>query len=293
MKKVILTGATGLIGQYSIESLLEKGFEVFAISTKEQPKSDITWIKADLLNFSDLKKVFEEVKPDYLLHFGWDVTHGKYLESESNVDWLKSSLEMLKCFKNNGGKRAVFAGTCFEYELGDDLLKEYETPTNPATKYGKCKNELNQMANLYAKENDISFGWGRIFYVYGKNENPNRLIPYIINNLKNNQQVILKSGDLIKDYLYGKDIAAAFVEFLDSQIQGDVNICSNNPIKIKDMALLIAQKLNKNNLLELQPIKNNEPQIILGDNTRLTQEVGYIYKYSLESGIEDLLKESL
>ncbi|MEI8128074.1 MAG: NAD-dependent epimerase/dehydratase family protein [bacterium] len=73
MKKVLLTGATGLIGQYSLKPLLDAGFEVFAVSSNEKTLGNhINWIKADLLNFEEIKKVFEEIKPEYSLEQGLD-----------------------------------------------------------------------------------------------------------------------------------------------------------------------------------------------------------------------------
>lgn len=310
MKKVLLTGSTGLIGKYAIEPLLEAGFEVFAVSTKGRGNrkeerenlstirpfnhsTNINWIQADLLNFSDIKRIFEEVKPDYLLHFAWDTRPGIYLEDNSNFDWLKSSLEMLKQFKAQGGKRAVFAGTCFEYEFEYETigapLKE-DAKLNPTSTYAKCKNHLRELSELYSAKNDLSFGWGRIFYVYGENEQEKRLIPFVIKTLSENNEFKTSSGDLIKDYMFAGDIAGAFVKFLDSNVEGCVNICAGIPVTVADMALTIARKIGKEHLVKLEPKPSKEPGRILGDNTRLTKEVGFVPKYSLSEGIDIVLK---
>lgn len=289
MKKVFLTGGTGLIGKYAIQPLLDMGFEVFASSSKNQPpKVGVNWVKTDLLDFECIKKSFDEIKPDYLLHLAWDTTPGKYLESESNYIWSNNSLKMLEYFKNNGGKRAVFAGTCFEYEFMDEPLIE-SGRLNPTSTYAKCKNELNQNATLWAKENDLSFGWGRIFYVYGEGENEKRLVPFVINSLKNDKEINITAGKLVKDYLFAGDIAESFVNFLNSDVTGCVNICSAKPVKIKDIVSLIAKKLNKEHLVTFEDKLSNEPRIILGDNTRLIKEVGYTPKYSMDFVLDNLL----
>lgn len=292
MKKVLLTGATGLIGKYAIQPLIDNGFEVFAISSAEKgnSKDNVNWIKADLLNSSDIRLLFEQIKPEYLLHFAWDTTPKVYLESNLNFDWLEASLEMLKQFKLNGGKRAVFAGTCFEYKFKDEPLKE-DGELNPTSTYAKCKNHLNQLSTIYSEKNDISFGWGRIFYVYGENENPQRLVPVLINNLKNNKEVTITTGELIKDYMFAQDIASGFVKFLDSEVRGNVNICTNIPIKVKEIANIIAKRLNKEHLVKFKNQDNNEPKIILGDNTRLSQEVKFTPKYPLEAGLDIIMRE--
>jgi len=290
MKKVLLTGATGLIGKYAIQPLLDAGFEVFAISTKEKEDKNINWVKANLLDFSDIKKVFEEVQPQYLLHFAWDTTPGSYLGSNLNFNWLQSSLKILEQFNLHGGKRAVFAGTCFEYDFEiPEPLKE-NSLLKPTFVYSKCKNELNKLATAFCKKNNISFGWGRIFYVYGEGEHEKRLIPHVINTLKQDKEFSTSAGELVKDYMFAGDIAGAFVKFLDTDVEGCVNICTGIPLKIKEIVSLIAKKLGKENLIKFEEDYSNQPPVIVGDNSRMTKEVRYQCKYTLDKGLDKILQ---
>lgn len=291
MKRVLVTGATGLIGKYAIQPLLDLGFEVFAVSSKDVKciGQNTKCIKANLLDFADIKRIFDEVKPEYLLHFAWDTTPGVYLESNVNFDWVQSSLEMLKQFKANGGKRAVFAGTCFEYDFVEELLNETTTRLNPTSTYAKCKTYLNGLATLYAYKNDLSFGWGRIFYVYGENEHEKRLVPHVIKSLREDKEVTITSGELKRDYMFAGDIAAGFAAFLNSDAQGPVNICTGEAPKIKEIVDFIAQKLDKKHLVKYVDDCANQPKIIVGDNTRLSTEVKFTPEYTLISGLEKML----
>jgi len=290
MKKVLLTGSTGLIGKYAIQPLLDAGFEVYAVTlTDEKSEGGLNWVKANLLEAESLAQLFAEVKPEYLLHFAWDTTPGVYLESNINFDWLKTSLEMLKQFKLNGGKRAVFAGTCFEYEFQNEPIKEYDK-LNPTTVYAKCKNYLNELATLFCQKNDISFGWGRIFYVFGAREHEKRLTGHIIKSLKQDKEVVISSGKLVKDYIYAKDIAGAFAKFLDTEVEGCVNICTGKPVSLETFAGKFAEKLNKSEFLTVKYEDRGEPPVIAGDNTRLTEEVGYKNFYSLDEAIDEIIK---
>lgn len=292
-KKVILTGATGLIGKYAIKPLLDLGYEVYALSTsKEGSENNVNWIKANLLDLGSIKNIFEKIKPQYLLHFAWDTTAGTYLESNLNFEWVQSSLEMLKQFNLNGGKRAVFAGTCFEYKFKDSPLKE-DGELNPTYTYSKCKSHLHNLAELFCEKNDISFGWGRIFYVYGEGEQEKRLIPFVIKTLREGKEFSTVAGDLEKDYMFAGDIAEGFVKFLDSDVKGTVNICTGEPVKIKDIALLIAKKLGRENLVKFEndPSKvKDQPPLIVGDSTRLNKEVGYTPSHTLEEGLDVVLR---
>jgi nucleoside-diphosphate-sugar epimerase len=287
-KKIILTGPTGLIGKEAIKLLLDCGFEVFALTIdKLNPDYGIKWINCNIFDEYSVKNVFAEIKPDYLLHFAW-ITTGDYLTSDINYKFIDASLNMLNEFKINGGTRAVFAGTCFDYIFKDEPLKETDE-LNPLTVYAKCKNELREKAQKYCLENNVSFGWGRIFYVYGHGENEKRLVPHVINSLKNDKEVVITSGEAIRDYMYSKNIAGAFVKFLDCDIQGCVNICSSKRIKIKDMVNIIGKLLNKEYLIKYKDNMDNQPKIILGNNDRLIKKVGFINSDDFYSNIVEII----
>lgn len=289
-KKVILTGATGLIGKEAIKPLLDCGFEVFALTIdKANTDCGIKWINCNIFDEHSVQNVFMEKKPDYLLHFAWIAT-GDYLMSDINYKFIDSSLNMLREFKNNGGKRAVFAGTCFEYKFKDEPLKETDE-LNPTTIYAKCKNELREKAQKYCLDNNISFGWGRIFYVYGHGENEKRLVPHVINSLKNNKEVVIENGSLIRDYMYSRDIAVSFVKFLDSDSEGIVNICTGEGVSLGEYAQIIAKKLNKINLLVIKNEKTIQPKIIIGNNEKLINIIKTDRIKNISKSMKDFLSE--
>lgn len=277
-KKVVLTGSNGLIGKEAIEPLLKAGFEVYCLTSKE----------SNLFDYCAVERFFEQTRPEYLLHFAW-ITGGDYLSNPINHEFVNASMNMLRVFKKYGGKRAVYAGTCFEYDFKNEPIKETDL-LNPKTVYAQCKVQLFTNATEFCKENNISFGWGRIFYVYGHNEKDGRFTRSIISKLKNNETAAVKFGQLKRDYMYSKDIADAFVKMLESDVQGAVNICTGEGISLENYARTIAKNMNKENLLDVHYEETSQPSIIVGDNSRLTFEVGYMSKSDLESNIREILE---
>lgn len=287
-KKVLLTGVTGLIGKEIIEPLKNMGFEISALTIDENnPDNGVNWIKCNLFDENSVKQAFEQVKPTHLLNFAWATT-GDYLSSAINFEFVKAGLNLLKYFKENGGQRVIYVGTCFEYKFKDEPLKESD-PVNPQTLYAVCKNSLHEMAEEFCKINNISFGYGRIFYVYGHGENEKRLTAHLIKTLSNNGEVIINNGDLIKDYMYTKDIAGGFAAFLNSNVTGTVNMCTGIGISLKEYSTYIAQKLGKEKYLTVKQEQTNQPPVIVGDNSRLVNEVGYKIQYSFEKAIDEIL----
>lgn len=273
MKKVIVTGINGLIGQYIAEPLKDLGFEVYGIGTKYIKTNKFNYIKIDINNISKLRKIFNQIEPQYLIHLAWDIED---LNSNNHFKLLSSSISMLDCFKECGGKKAVYIGTCFEYKYKRIPLKENDK-LNPTTIYAKCKNYLREISELYCDKNNIDFCWARIFYTYGKNENNKRLFPQIINGLKNNQKVSINHSHLKRDYIFAGDVAKAISLILNSKFNGIINICSGKSISLENIAITIAKKLNKLELLDLKKLETKEPDSIVGDNSILLNNFNFNY----------------
>jgi len=261
---VFVTGANGFIGRNTIAYLKEKEFDILAPDSKQ----------LNLLNHESVKDFIEEHKPNYLLHFAWEVTPGKYLHNLNNYDWLKASENLLYYFKKNNGQRVVVAGTCFEYF--------YDYPY-PASK----KALLEVLKNM-----GISYAWGRIYYLFGEDEYSERLVPYLINSFIEEKEVKCSSGEQVRDYMHVKDVARAFVEILDSNAQGIIDIGTGDGIKVKDIINLIAEKLNGQNLVKLGALNRTENEIesIVANISKLTNEIGFIPQYTIEEGLEKVIE---
>ena len=287
MKKVILTGGTGLIGTQTIPCLLNAGFKVYVMTMGDEVSTgNVTYIKANLFDKNAVDKMFSDVQPEYLLHYAW-LSTGLFNDN-MNFDFLTSSIDMLKSFHKYGGKRVVMAGTYAEYGYHNETLKE-TMPAEPINIYSQCKDFVHKIAEVYCHNNNISFGWGRIFSAFGKEKDPRRLTSDVINHLSANQEVVIRSGSLIRDYIYTKDIAAAFVKFLDSNVEGVVNICTGKDTSIHDYVMKIAQAMGKENLVLFNEQASPQQVRVVGDSTRLNKEVGFVPQYTIEEAIKEIL----
>lgn len=288
MKKVFLTGGTGLIGTQTIPFLQKAGFDVYALTLDEnKSQNGIKYVKGNLFDKTQIDNLLSEIRPEYMLHYAW-LSTGLFNDN-SNFDFLTSSIDLLKSFAKYGGKRVVMAGTYAEYGYHNETLKE-TMPAEPINIYSQCKDFVHQIADAYCQNNNISFGWGRIFSAFGKERDPRRLTSDVINHLKDNQKVVIRSGSLIRDYIYTKDIAAAFVQFLESDVNGGVNICTGKDTSIHDYVMKIAQIMEKENLVVFNEQKSPQQVRVVGDPTRLNKEVGFTPKYSIEQALKEILE---
>lgn len=293
MKRVILTGADGFIGRQAILPLLARDYEVHAVSNREPTddllRAGVTWYKKDLLQPEEVVSLCRTVKATHLLHFAWYVEHGKFWSATENEQWMQAGRHLIETFDGLGGERIVMAGTCAEYEWGDSaILHETKTPLMPQNFYGRCKAELQK--NL--AERDISQAWGRIFFLYGEYEPPGRLVASVINALLKNEVAECSHGHQVRDFLYVKDVADAFVALLDSGVQGPVNVASGTGRTIREIVLAAAEIMKKVDDVRfgVVPSPANEPKSIVADTQRLTQEVGWRVGHTLSQGLAETIR---
>jgi len=288
MKCVLLTGATGFIGSHSLSPLISKGYEVHAISTNPPLgcNNPVIWHKANLFQSEIVDQVVEEVQPSHLMHLAWYTNPKLYWNSTENVSWVKASLDLIDSFIRNNGKRITIAGSCAEYNWNYGYCSERYTPLEPSSLYGVCKNSLHSIVNKVTEEVGLSSSWGRVFFLYGPGEPREKLVTSVIQSLSDNQPIKTASGNEIRDYLYVQDVADAFVELMDSTVQGPVNIGSGKPLAIGHILDLIGAQMQKNNLIQRGAINTVENYPFLVANTeRLNNEVGWFPTYSISEGI--------
>lgn len=290
-KRILVTGATGLIGRELAKTSITDDYDVYAITSRQGPQNNTyQWISANLFNQDEIGKLIANIRPHHLLHLAWATTED-YLSSPINQRFLDSGISLAQQFASYGGQRAVFAGSCLEYKFKDAPLKETDELDVMKYEYTRCKHELHQKAAKIFRASNVEFAYCRIFYVFGHGEHPKRLTPSVIHGLRSGQGLSIKSGPLQKDYMYSREIARAFLEVLNSSATGTFNICSGNPISIRDYALTIAHLLNRENLLSFDDSCTGQPAVILGDNSRLTNEIGFVPSYTTTTALAEILKE--
>jgi nucleoside-diphosphate-sugar epimerase len=297
-----VTGANGFVGRNTLDPLRACGFEVHGTTApgKNLDSPNVVEHRVDLLDPDQVRRLVSDVAPSHLLHLAWFTEHGEYWEALENLDWVAASLTLARAFYEHGGRRLVMAGSCAEYdwaasdcmaeETGCETLTCIEgvTPCNPATLYGISKHVLHTLISAFNTRKGMSGAWARIFFLYGPDEDPRRLVASVIRSLLAGEPAGCTHGEQVRDFLHVTDAGAALAALVDSDVEGPVNVASGNAVPLRELLHVLGRLLGRGDLIRLgaRPAPPNDPPILAADTRRLNDEVGWEPAVDLETGLE-------
>lgn len=269
---VLLTGATGFVGQHVLRALAENGAKVRLV-VRDGKKGNLSTSEG-VENVVTTPDLFAESADwwaaicngiDTIIHVAWYAEPSKYIQSDKNIDCLTGTLQMAKGAAKAGVRRFIGIGTCAEYDLTAGMLS-IETPLRPLTPYAGAKAAAFMALSQWLPPQGVEFAWCRLFYLYGEGEDARRLVPYLHEQLSVGKPAQLTSGSQIRDFLDVRNAAGMIVQTALSAEQGAVNVCSGIPITVKQLAEQIADKYGRRDLLNFGARPDNliDPPRVVG-----------------------------
>lgn len=252
MMRILVTGASGGLGQLVINQLIELGcYEIIATSKDfEKAKaldfySKVEYIPYDIsetINTTNLFDFFK--KPDILIHLAWNNLNNYKDESHETT-----ILESHKLFLNNliehGLKNINVIGTCYEYGIQEGELEE-SMHSEPIQSYPIAKNKLRLYLERLQENISFNLKWIRVFYVFGESLGRKNLYTLLNQAIKNEEKSFdMSGGEQIRDFLSPSEISDIIIKIsIQNKILGIINCCSGKPVILKDF---IKEYLSQNN----------------------------------------------
>ena len=272
---VLLTGATGFVGRQVLHALLERDIHVRCV-VREKKQLPASRLIETIITTRDLfqedgawwAKVLQSVTT--IIHVAWFTEPGKYLNSPKNLDCLIGTLRLAQAAAQSGVRRFVGIGTCAEYKISDSDLST-ETALDPLSAYAGAKASAFMSLSRWLQNEGVAFAWCRLFYLYGEDEDPRRLVPYIHNQLRSNKPVNLTSGTQIRDFMDVKEAGKRIASVALGDFIGPANICLGIPVSVRQFAEKIADQYGRRDLLQFGVRADNilDPPRVVGVPTIL------------------------
>ncbi len=276
--KVLVTGATGFIGNYVVEELLKQPHSVVASSTDLQRAKNATWfdrvnyIPLDLATMDPTVNYFKFFdRPDAMIHLAWEGLPNYKSSFHEEINLPRHS-QFLKNLVQNGLTDLTVTGTCFEYGMQEGRLTE-NLPASPINSYGKAKDALRQQLEELGRAHPFGLKWVRLFYMYGKGQNPNSLLSQLDKALANGESTFnMSGGEQERDFLPVEKVAEYIIKIaLQNKVAGIINVSSGKPVTVREFVTQYLKKIGRHISLNTgyYPYPDYEPMGFWGDNARL------------------------
>ena len=272
MSTVLLTGATGFVGQSLLNELGSRGHSVRAVVrpgrehlVEGHPAVASIIVTPSLFHEDESWWQSAAAGVDTVIHAAWYAEPGKYPHAAENLDCLSGTIAMARGCLTAGVRRFAGIGTCFEYDLSYGDLS-IETPLKPGVLYAAAKASTYLCLSNWLPKAGMEFLWCRLFYLYGPGEDERRLVPYLRSRLAAGETADLSSGLQVRDFLDVRDAAVQIADAAFGTVTGPVNICSGVPITVRDLALGIAAEYGRPDLLNFGARPDNpvDPPRVVG-----------------------------
>lgn len=287
--RVLVSGAGGFIGRRCVRALITRGIAVDAIVRHPATApAGAREIVADLLDAETMRRAVAESGATHLLHLAWCAVPQTFWTDRANVDWIAASLDLVRAFYEEGGKRVTGVGTCAEYRLDGALQREDTTPIEPATLYGAAKAAVAGVLPHVASAHGGSAVWCRLFYLYGSGEPPEKFVSRALAATVTGDEVVLTEPQRRLDFMHADDAAAGIVTALLGDIEGTLNIASGAGITSLDILDAIESVTGKRPAARIDE-RRPMPDVV-ADVQRLRAVPGWTPARGLADGLREHLQ---
>lgn len=269
--KVIIFGGFGFIGKNLYDFLKDKLDVVLIDKYIDEAFLKINKnIKYYKYNFSDLnllKEILKNENPDYIINLISYVTAERELGLFPKM--IESNLNIfLKIYESSKGlkdlKIILQFGSGEEYGNIQASFKEIDKEF-PMSPYAVAKQITTSTALMLNKNYGYPVCIIRPSNLFGKYQSKNKFIPYILEKLKNNEEILTTLGEQKRDFIYVEDFAFIIFELLKNseKIKGEIiNVGSGINISLKEIILYLKEKLKSKSEIKFGAIPYRENEMM-------------------------------
>lgn len=295
-EKVLVTGGAGFIGSHLVDLLIESGYEVLVVDNLssgncQNLNKNAKFYNMDI-NSSELEKVFEENKIDYVFHFAAqaNVSFSTKYPTIDATENILGSINILNCCKKYGIKKFIPASTAAVYGIPTHLPLNEEHDTTCLSFYGISKLTMEKYTQLFG----VDYVIFRFANVYGPRQSAHGeagVVAIFADKMKNNEDItIFGDGEQTRDFVYVEDIAKACLRAIQSEVKNEViNVSTCEAISINKLYEIMAEKFNYKKTPHYQEERFGDIKHSILDNAKCRDLLEFNPKTSVEEGLKELI----
>ena len=219
----VLVIGNGFIGSVIAQRLFTEGHDLQTFSRSLKLGVCYKQSIGDLFKFEDLSNVLEW-DPEVIIHTAWITKRDVYRSDPVNSQYAKFTIALAKYVAQSNVRQLIVLGTCAEYGDQKNPCVAGMTQLSPTTFYAEQKVISFRSVLRILEKSNVKFNWARIFYPYGPYQDSDRLIPFLINSLKDSKPIQLVDTNSIYDWVTTRDIASAISWMISHDLPVEVDV---------------------------------------------------------------------
>jgi nucleoside-diphosphate-sugar epimerase len=284
MKSILITGATGFIGQHLINELSKKERDLNLISRGGANNS----ISVDLTCNSETNKIISSCNVGIVVHLASSV---RAIRSSIDVDKeISMAINVISALKPPC--RFIYLSTADEYASSPNLISE-NANLDPANLYAKAKFRTRKALEAEAQKIGIELIVLRPFLVYGLYQPAHMFIPQLLKSINDNEVFVYSSRRKVRDFIHVSDIVKAIRMLIDykENISGTYNIGTGVETSLSKAIKMVENKTGKIINIERDArLGIDNPDIIVANSKKIETKIGWRPEVSLQKGLSELIK---
>ncbi len=298
MRKIVITGATSMIGVALTEVAIKENIEVYSIVRPNTTRTDriirsplIHLVNGSLDKLLDITELPADC--DTFYHFAWAGTSREERDDarihEKNI---KYTLDAVELAKRAGCKRFIGAGSQAEYGPVDGVIDD-DTSFKPVISYGIAKYASGILSRKLCEENGMNHVWGRIFSVYGPHDNDWTMLKQAITGFKNGEVVKFSSGTQSWNYLYASDAGEIFYRLGDESVPAGTYLVANSESRpLREYIEIMMNVYGDGAKAEFAPKESVKTAGLDVDAKRTFDVIKYEPKIGFDKGMKKIIEYS-
>jgi len=252
--RLLITGASGLLGHKIAQLALHEGHEVYSIY-KNHPINLGTSFKIDLTNQNEISKVITKLKPKAIIHTA-AYTDVDGCEINKDLAWAVNAeaTKHIAIASTHTDAHLTYVSTDYVFEGEKSLYTEEDQP-NPINYYGYTKLKGEEFIEKYSRKWCITRA--SVIYGWGETQKLN-FATWIINNLKQQKEVKILTDQYVSPTL-NTNLTEMLLEIAEKRITGVLHTAGATRASRHEFALELVQIFNLNMNLIKQAKMNEIP----------------------------------
>lgn len=296
MRRVVITGGTGMLGRALTRDLLSRGCQVLLLVNPGSARASdlvsgpsLTVSSCDIADFPSFAAP-EGPAYDTFFHLGWGGTFGATRDDlAAQTANIRFALDAVDLAARLGCDTFVGAGSQAEYGRVDGALAP-STPTDPENGYGIAKLAAGSMTRIRCSQLGLHHRWARILSVYGPYDGARTMVMSTIEALLDGEAPCFTPCEQRWDYLYCDDAAAA-LRLVGERGRDDAVYCigSGEVRPLSSYVTMIRDAVDPALPLRIGALPYNEKQVMYlrADITTLSEDTGFEPSIGFEQGIAE------